>query len=411
MKLFPLLTLIPSFSGLLWSGSALADSQKRVATDRPPLASSTVAPHSLGFASKPVWKTGSVSCANATLGQACASGLGICAAKGKLVCDAFDHVQCDAVPGLPQTEICGDSQDSDCDGDPNDGCVDSDGDGLFDAVELANGTNPFDADSDDDGVVDGAEVAYAADSDGDGAINALDADSDDDGLFDGTELGLDCSSPATDLLRHHCIADADAGATKTDPILLDSDHGGLLDGLEDTNHDGHVDAGERDPNQGSDDLLACFADAECGDATSGRVCDATNACVDGCHSGGNGCPNDRTCTSMTADLGVCQDLPTTSSSAGGAGGGDASSTTGPGASTSSRGSGGRTGSTGTGWVASQPASDDPLLVEPGSGGASASYPLPATGCAIGARSGVDGRALTTALALVAGLVIARRRRR
>ncbi len=409
MKLLPLLTLMSSLSGLLWSETALADSQQRVATSRSPFASSVVAPPSLGFAGKPVWQTGSVACADATLGQACTNGLGICAAKGKLVCGAFDYVQCDAVPGLPQTEICGDAQDSDCDGDLNDGCVDSDGDGLFDTVELAIGTNPFDADSDDDGVLDGAEVAYAEDSDGDGLINALDADSDDDGLFDGTELGLDCSNPDTDLLRHRCIADADQGATKTDPILLDSDHGGLLDGLEDINHDGRFDVGERDPNQPSDDLLACVSDTDCGDPVSGRICNVANVCADGCHTGGNGCPSGQTCTSPIAELGTCQDLPSTSSGAGGAGGGSSSST-GPGGSTSSRGSG-RPGSTGTGWVASPPASDDPLLAESGSGGASSADPLPATGCSIGERSGVDGRALTTALALVAGLVIARRRRR
>ena len=70
---------------------------------------------------------------------------------------------------------------------------DTDGDGISDFEEVANGTNPNDADSDDDGVTDGQEPEWNKDSDGDGLINALDPDSDDDGLFDGTELGLDCS--------------------------------------------------------------------------------------------------------------------------------------------------------------------------------------------------------------------------
>jgi len=130
---------------------------------------------------------------------------------------------------------------------------DSDGDGLSDGLEATVGTDPHDADSDDDGVKDGDEPNFAEDTDGDGKDNALDPDSDGDGLFDGTELGKDCSNAATNAAAQHCVADADAGATTTNPLDPDTDHGGVKDGEEDTNHDGKVDAGERNPNDASDD--------------------------------------------------------------------------------------------------------------------------------------------------------------
>jgi hypothetical protein len=164
--------------------------------------------------------------------------------------------------------------------DPNDAAddadpvVDTDSDGLSDATETAIGSNPNDADSDDDGVPDGAEPNYSDDTDGDGLINVLDPDSDNDGLFDGTELGLDCSNPGTLITRHLCIADADAGATKTSPLDPDTDRGGVRDGSEDSNLNGRVDSGEKDPTagHGADDSTVVDTDGDgISDGTEGTL--------------------------------------------------------------------------------------------------------------------------------------------
>ena len=213
---------------------------------------------------------------------------------------------------------------------------DTDGDGLSDVFEIAIGTDPNDADTDNDGVIDGQEPNPADDSDGDGKINALDSDSDGDGLFDGTELGKDCSNPATDTTKNQCIPDADKGATKTNPLDPDTDKGSVKDGTEDANHNGKIDPGETDPNLKSDDIPAagCKTDANCGELTSGKICDdVTKTCTNGCRGkDGNTCPDGKTCSSMSAMAGVCVDVATTSSGttssstgsggAGGAGGAD-----------------------------------------------------------------------------------------
>ncbi|WP_437689771.1 DUF3344 domain-containing protein [Sorangium sp. So ce176] len=151
--------------------------------------------------------------------------------------------------------------------DPNNGDDDAvgddrDGDGLPDAVEEMIGTDPDDADSDDDGVLDGHEPSPGEDTDGDGLINALDVDSDNDGLFDGTELGLPCDNEATNADAGHCRADADEGATKTNPLDADTDDGGVPDGQEDFNLDGAIDAGETDPNNGEDDVPPADTDGD-----------------------------------------------------------------------------------------------------------------------------------------------------
>jgi len=201
-------------------------------------------------------------------------------------------------------------------GNPNDPSddttiTDTDGDGLSDDFETQIGSDPNDADSDDDGVIDGQEANPAEDTDGDGNINVLDPDSDNDGLFDGTEMGFDCSNAATNADKNNCIPDADNGTTTTSPLDPDSDDGGVPDGIEDFNHNGTIDPGEGNPNDPADDTT-CSTDAECGNATSGKVCDDKfNACVPGCRgTGGNGCPADQACSSTTIDIGTCGAEPT-----------------------------------------------------------------------------------------------------
>jgi hypothetical protein len=131
---------------------------------------------------------------------------------------------------------------------------DEDGDRLSGPDELAAGTNPQDADSDDDGMLDGSDGV--ADSDLDGAIDALDCDADDDGLPDGLEVGVFLRPAATDPAAG-CFRPDLWPSTRTDPDRADTDRGGVADGVEDTDRDGKVDPGELDPNDPADDATAC----------------------------------------------------------------------------------------------------------------------------------------------------------
>jgi hypothetical protein len=52
----------------------------------------------------------------------------------------------------------------------------------------------------------------------------------------------------------------------------------------------------------------CGEDADCGDAQSGRICEA-ESCVDGCRGqNGNGCPSDKMCTSTDSSVGECRPI-------------------------------------------------------------------------------------------------------
>lgn len=139
---------------------------------------------------------------------------------------------------------------------------DTDGDGWDDDYEIFLGTDPEDRDTDDDGLLD--PVDGFDDSDGDTLIDALEADADDDGLPDGLEAGLVLADldPDTDLSVGAFRADADAGATVTDPKVADTDAGGEIDGAEDLDGDGAVGVGEKDPNDRNDDPCAWTAPPE-----------------------------------------------------------------------------------------------------------------------------------------------------
>jgi len=156
--------------------------------------------------------------------------------------------------GLPDgLEVNGarptDPTSADTDGDDlGDGVEDLDLDGEQDPGE----TDPADGDSDDDGLLDGAEGLD--DFDGDETPDALDADSDNDLVADGTELGLTADDVGPDTDPEAFVPDADP-TTQTDPRSADTDGGGLADGAEDTNRNGALDPGERDPLDPADDEL------------------------------------------------------------------------------------------------------------------------------------------------------------
>lgn len=148
---------------------------------------------------------------------------------------------------------------------------DTDGDGIGDATEVGRDyvtphtlpgyfwpdadptttTDPNDADTDDDGLLDSDE-----DVDLDGAQTALETepsafDTDDDWLGDGQEMGLISPESAdTDLAVFATDADP---TTTTDPLVADTDGGGALDGVEDTDRNGRLDLSECDPNDPADD--------------------------------------------------------------------------------------------------------------------------------------------------------------
>ncbi len=154
--------------------------------------------------------------------------------------------------------------DSDNDG-IGDGYEDRDFDGIVDPGEL----NPRNPDSDSDGVPDIIEIGGPArvtaadwpDSDEDGTIDPLDVDSDNDGLLDGNEdLNSDGILDATETSRVLPDTDSDgvpdsieAGNVDTDRDGLinaqdpDSDGDGLKDGDEDRNGNGIREGGETDP--------------------------------------------------------------------------------------------------------------------------------------------------------------------
>lgn len=194
-------------------------------------------------------------------------------------------------------------------GDDDSDIEDSDGDGLSDPLENDLGTDPNDADSDDDGSPDGDEANPSDDHDGDGMLNPLDPDSDDDGLFDGTEQGRDCGGRGTDVSAGVCRADSDDGTTVTSPVNSDTDFGGKPDGAEDDNGDGVLmGMDETDPLDPADDG-DCVVDSDCGDETSGMICE-DYMCVPGCRGEmGNGCKEGEECSSTDETAGVCTPIP------------------------------------------------------------------------------------------------------
>ncbi|KAA3607224.1 MAG: hypothetical protein DWQ01_16130 [Planctomycetota bacterium] len=116
-------------------------------------------------------------------------------------------------------------------------------------------TDFLDLDTDDDGLRDGEE-----DRNFDGHQDLLETaaelfDSDGDELGDGLELGRTSGTAHTDL--DFFVPDLDPNSV-TDPLKLDSDGGGISDGIEDFNKDGGFQLGESDPNNLLDDFFDLF---------------------------------------------------------------------------------------------------------------------------------------------------------
>lgn len=132
---------------------------------------------------------------------------------------------------------------------------DSDNDGLSDFLETRDNscTHFLDADTDDDAIADGEE-----DLNHDGVVDSNETDpcnpdTDDDGVLDGTETRKtalvedpDGSGPAVGTDIGLFVPDSDPN-TFTDPLEPDTDDDGLIDGIEDTNHNGAIDTNETDP--------------------------------------------------------------------------------------------------------------------------------------------------------------------
>ena len=140
-----------------------------------------------------------------------------------------------------------DSEDN-CPNTANQDQLDSDADGLGNVCDnCVSGPNPSeDADTDDDGIPDGREDANRNNVVDSGETDPCNIDSDNDGIQDGTELGV-TTGHATDTALGIFQLDLDPSST-TNPLLADTDGDGFDDGVEDTNHNGRVDAGESDPN-------------------------------------------------------------------------------------------------------------------------------------------------------------------
>ncbi|EKD76190.1 MAG: hypothetical protein ACD_43C00200G0001, partial [uncultured bacterium] len=133
--------------------------------------------------------------------------------------------------------------------------ADTDNDGLNDGAEIAAATNPLDADTDDDGYLDGEDkdpgsinpfdyISAPIDTNGDGITDDLDTNDDNDGLTDDAEIAQGTNPVEADSDADGITDDADTDydndgldnnteiELSTNPIKADTDGDGLRDGDE-----------------------------------------------------------------------------------------------------------------------------------------------------------------------------------
>jgi hypothetical protein len=126
--------------------------------------------------------------------------------------------------------------------------ADFDGDGISDAAEnTSTCLDAKDADTDDDGIADGDEDTNKNGVKDSGETNPCRLDTDNDGIQDGTELGFTLNDIGPDTDTSIFQPDLDP-TTTSNPLDDDSDDDGQLDGEEDRNQNGRLDAGETDPS-------------------------------------------------------------------------------------------------------------------------------------------------------------------
>ncbi len=188
---------------------------------------------------------------------------------------------CRTVANDNQADLDGDNIGDACDDD-------KDGDRLVDVFEAGLGLDERNPDTDGDNILDGDEVGdprAAADSDGDGTIDALETDSDDDGVPDSDEAGDDIlgTRPVdtdgdgtpdfqdTDSDDDGILDDADNCRITANADQIDKDHDGVGDACLEVCGDGRVQEPEQcdDGNTNEDDLcnndctLNCDHDEVC----------------------------------------------------------------------------------------------------------------------------------------------------
>jgi uncharacterized repeat protein (TIGR01451 family)/MYXO-CTERM domain-containing protein len=238
----------------------------------------------------------------------------------------------------------------------------------------------------------------------------------------GCPAPLLCTSTTSDVgACVGCVTDADCGDA-TSGKLCDVDQT-CVDGCRALDGNG-CPAGKvcTSTDATSGRCVGCLSDADCGDATSGKVCDVDQTCTPGCRAeGGNGCPSGQICTSTGPDAGSCDPVANTGGTTG-SGGTDSGGTDSGGTDSGGTSSGGKPPTGGMG-----PGGQDGTESGGSENGASGGSPTgglggafedsntdgtaDSGGCSCSTTRGSDTQGMATLLALFGGVLFVERRRR